>query len=147
MPLFGVEMPQQPQTELCPAASRDFSAGSPACSQLRHGQMCSCPLLSSLFPAPGGTSVPVPLPSWGTAVAGLLLDPPISSSARGLQVPQQPWVQLLTHRSLCLGSSTGLPSQHCGLVVRPLKSQAAPTSPCRCTLPSLEISVGAQPAH
>lgn len=41
----------------------------------------------------------------------------------------------------------GLLSQQCGLVVRPLKSQAAPTSPCRCTLPSLENSAGAEAAH
>lgn len=133
-----------------PAASRDFSADSPACSQLRHGQKCSCPLLPSLFffPASVGTSVPVPLPSQGTAVTGLLVDLSISSTAWGMQVHKQPWMQLLIHRILCLGSrSSGLHSQQCGLVVRPLKSQAAPTSPCRCTLPSPEISVGAESAH
>lgn len=100
------------------------------------------------FPMPGGTSASAPLPSKGTVVVGLLLDLPLSSTAWGMQVHKQPWMQPLVHTSLCLDSrSSGLRSQQCGLVVRPLKSQAAPTSPCRCTLPSLEISVGAESAH
>lgn len=89
-----------------------------------------------------------PFPSLGTVVVGLLLDLPLSSTAWRMQGHRQPWMQLLIHTSLCLGSrSSGLCSQQCGLVVRPLKSQAAPTSPCRCTLPSLELSVGAESAH
>lgn len=129
----------------CPSSLRLLCA---SCIQgLFSWQRCSC-LPPCPFPAPAGTSVPVPPPSQGTAVTGLLLEPPISSTAWGMQVHQQPWMQLLIHRRFCLGSrSAGLCSQQCGLVVRPLKSQAAPTAPCRCTLPSPEISVGAEPAH